>query len=148
MLHFDPNPISIGHLFIEIWMIFWSSQTMKNIRICHLFQLITQTQYSRHQTHFLWSCHICDVIKQNQSEVGNSDFKIKPNKAENVFCFLLFFGNLQLLISLEPIDQFQWGFLQNVAVKMVHTISSKNENLIWPTSDWFCLITPQMIPKD
>ena len=32
----------------------------------------------------------CDVIKQNQSEVGNIDFKIEPNKAENVFCFLLF----------------------------------------------------------
>ena len=24
---------------------------------------------------------ICDVIKQNQSEVGNIDFKIEPNKA-------------------------------------------------------------------
>ena len=30
------------------------------------------------------------MIKQNQSEVGNIDFKIEPNKAENVFvsyCF-------------------------------------------------------------
>ena len=33
---------------------------------------------------------ICDVIKQNQSENGNIDFEIEPNKAENVFCFLLF----------------------------------------------------------
>ena len=47
--------------------------------------------------------HICDVIKQNQSEVRNIDFKIEPNKAKNVFCFLLCLGNL--LISLEPIDQ-------------------------------------------
>ena len=62
----------------------------------------------------------CDQAKS--VEVGNIDFKIEPNKAENVFCFLLFFGILQLLISLEPIDQFQWGFLQNEAVKMVHTI--------------------------
>ena len=67
--------------------------------------------------------HICDVIKQNQSEVGNIDFKIEPNKAENIFCFLLCFCFLQLLISLEPIDQFQWGFLQNVAVRVVHTES-------------------------
>ena len=59
---------------------------------------------------------ICDVIKQNQSEVGNIDFKIKPNKAENVVSPIVF-GILQLLISLKPIDQFQWGFLQNVAVK-------------------------------
>ena len=34
--------------------------------------------------------NICDVIKQNQSEVGNIDFKIEPNKAEKFFCFLLF----------------------------------------------------------
>ena len=33
---------------------------------------------------------ICDVIKQNQLEVGNIDFKIKPNNTENVFYFLLF----------------------------------------------------------
>ena len=25
---------------------------------------------------------ICDVIKQNQSDLGNIDFKIEPNKAE------------------------------------------------------------------
>ena len=61
---------------------------------------------------------ICDVIKQNQSEVGNIDF----NKAENVFCFPLFLASFNCS-SLEPIDQIQWGFLQNVAVKMVHTVS-------------------------
>ena len=33
---------------------------------------------------------MCDVIKQNQLEVGNIDFKTQPNKAESVFCFLLF----------------------------------------------------------
>ena len=37
--------------------------------------------------------NICDVIKQNQSEVGNIDFKIEANKAENVFCFLLFLAS-------------------------------------------------------
>ena len=36
---------------------------------------------------------IYDVIKQNQSEVGNIDFKIEPNKAKNVFCFLLFLAS-------------------------------------------------------
>ena len=42
--------------------------------------------------------------------------------------FPIVFGILQLFISLELIDQFQWGFLQNVAVKMVHTVSKKYEN--------------------
>ena len=69
------------------------------------------------------------MIKQNQLEVGNIDFKIEPNKAKNVFLFPIVFGILQLLISLEPIDQFQWGFLQNVALKMVHTVNKKNGKL-------------------
>ena len=59
--------------------------------------------------------------------------------------FHIVFDILQLLISLEPIDRFQWSFLQNVAVKIVHTVSQKNENRIWPTSDWFCLITPNIM---
>ena len=73
-----------------------------------------------------WPVTICDVIMENQSEYGNIDFKIEPNIAENCRKFLVFpvvFGILQMLISLEPIDQYQWGFLQNIAVKMVHTVS-------------------------
>ena len=64
----------------------------------------------------------CDVIKQNQWEVGNIDFKIEPKESRKQLLFSIVFGILQLLISLEPIDQFQWGFLQNVAVKMVLTV--------------------------
>ena len=71
----------------------------------------------------LRAVEICDVIKQNQSEVGNIDFKIEPNKAEMSFVSYIVFDILQLFISLKPIYQFQWGFLQNVALKMVHTIS-------------------------
>ena len=67
--------------------------------------------------------HICDVIKQNQSEVGNIDFKIEPNKAENVFCFLLFLASLNCSYLRNQLTNFQWGFLQNIAVKMMHTVS-------------------------
>ena len=67
--------------------------------------------------------HICDVIKQNQSEVGNIDFKIEHKQSRKCLLFPIVFGILQLLISLELINQFQFRFLQNVAVKMVHTIS-------------------------
>ena len=41
-------------------------------------------------THWSNTNAICDVIKQNQSEVGNIDFKIRPNKGEISFvsyCF-------------------------------------------------------------
>ena len=48
--------------------------------------------------------HKCDVIKQNQSEVGNIDFTIQPNKAENFFCFLLFLAS------------FNWSYLWNHSI--------------------------------
>ena len=59
MLHFDSNPISIGHLVAEIWAFFEVLKTMKNIRICHFFKPVTQNQYSWHPSHSPWSCHIC-----------------------------------------------------------------------------------------
>ena len=33
---------------------------------------------------------ICNVIKQNESELLNTVFKIQPHKADSFFCFLLF----------------------------------------------------------
>ena len=39
------------------------------------------------------------------------------------------FATLQLPVFWEPIDQFQWGLLQNVALQMMYTINKKNEKL-------------------
>ncbi len=33
---------------------------------------------------------ICDVIKQNESELANIDLEIESNKGSKSFCFLLF----------------------------------------------------------
>ena len=41
-----------------------------------LFRSISQNKPGRHKVPFVVMCHICDVIKQNQSEVGNIDFEI------------------------------------------------------------------------
>ena len=60
------------------------------------------------------------MIKQNQSEVGNIDFKIEPNKAKKSFISYCFWHTSTV--------QKKWGFLQNADVKMVHTVSWKNEN--------------------
>ena len=54
----------------------------------------------------------CDVIKQNQSEVRNIDFKIEPNKAENVFCFLLFLTSINCSYLWN-----QWTNLNGVSAK-------------------------------
>ena len=40
---------------------------------------------------------ICDVIKQNESELTNTVFKIQPNKADSFFCFLLFVQSFNCL---------------------------------------------------
>ena len=63
---------------------------------------------------------VCDVIKQNQSEVR------RPKQRRKWLLFPIVFGMLQLLISVEPTDPFQWGFQQNVAVKMMLTVSQKD----------------------
>ena len=42
------------------------------------------------------------------------------------YCF--WHSSSTTVISLEPIDQFQCGFLQNIAVKMVHTVSWEINN--------------------
>ena len=37
------------------------------------------------------------MIKQNESELANTDFKIQPNKADSFFCFLLFVQSFNCL---------------------------------------------------
>ena len=49
-----------------------------------------------HVAGFPRSHHICDVIKHKQSELRNIDFKIESNKAENIFCFLLFLATFRV----------------------------------------------------
>ena len=46
----------------------------------------------------------------------------RAKQSRKCLLFPIVYGILQLFISLKPIDQFQWDFLQNVALKMVHTV--------------------------
>ena len=77
---------------------------------------------------FLCMC-ICDVIKQNESELANTVFKIQPNKADSLFCFLLFVQSFNCLYRWNPIDQSLWGFHQIKA----HTIENakKPKIIFW-----------------
>ena len=52
------------------------------------------------------SGNICDVIKQNESELANTVFKIQPNKADSFFCFLLFVQSFNCL--------YLWNQLSNL----------------------------------
>ena len=49
---------------------------------------------------------ICDVIKQNESELADTVFKIQPNKADSYFCFLLFVQSFNCL--------YLWNQLSNL----------------------------------
>ena len=53
---------------------------------------------------------ICDVIKQNQSEVWNIHLKIESNKAENVFCFLLFLASFNCSYLWNQLTNFNGVF--------------------------------------
>ena len=47
--------------------------------------------------------NICDVIKQNESELANTVFQIQPNKAYSFFCFLLFLQSFNCLYILNQL---------------------------------------------
>ncbi len=60
--------------------------------------------------------------------------------------FIVFYcsKNLQLLITLEPLDRFKWGFQQNVPLLMKTSMKQKTENVTRATSDRFLWIASHM----
>ena len=123
-----------------IWFAIYYTYVIKSYHTCLSGQSKSKDLPTSPISYVMWSSKI-----SRKSEIlilRYSQTKQKMSFVSHVF------GILQQLISLEPIDQFQWGFLQNVAVKVVHTVHSKKENWIWPTSDWFCLITPHIYVQE
>ena len=55
---------------------------------------------------------------------------ISSDKVDNfkVACGI---ATLQLLVSLEPIDQFQWDVLWKVAMQMIYAINEKYYKFYW-----------------
>ena len=83
---------------------------------------------------------ICDVIKQNESELADIDFEIQAIIAFNFLCIWLFRASLTMAISMEPQVQFQWGFHQNIALTVRHICQLKTLFSFYSSSDSFCLI--------
>ena len=73
------------------------------------------------------------MIKQNESELANTVFKIQPNKADSFFLFLIVYSILQLFVSLEPIAQSLWGCHQIKAktIEMQKKKKKKKKNHIF-----------------
>ena len=55
---------------------------------------------------------ICDVIKQNESDVANTVFKIQLNKATSFFCFLLFLQSFNSLYLQNQLPNYHKVFTQ------------------------------------
>ena len=56
-----------------------------------------------------WPCvvhSICDVIKQNESELANTVLKIQPNKANSFLCFWLFVQSFSCLYLRNQLPNF------------------------------------------
>ena len=64
--------------------------------------------------HFVIAGHICDMIKGNESDVGNIDFELQTKTGDVLLCFTLFF-TLKNCSYLQPDVQLRWGLNQDVA---------------------------------
>ena len=64
--------------------------------------------------------HICDMIKRNESDVGDVVFKILAKTVVRFLCFV--FGIDKSFITLEPDIQLQWGLHQNEALLSYETV--------------------------
>ena len=58
---------------------------------------------------------ICDMIKGNESDVGNIDFELQAKIGHKCLCILLIMNFKELVISLQPDVRLRWGLDQNVA---------------------------------
>ena len=45
---------------------------------------------------------ICDMIKGNESDVGNIDFELQATRGDKFLCFTLFLNLTELFISVQP----------------------------------------------
>ena len=71
--------------------------------------------------------NICHVIKQNESKVANTVFKIQPNKADSLFCFLLFVQSLTVCIF-ETNCPISVGFSLNLSLNNTLLENAKKPN--------------------
>ena len=92
-----------------------------------------------------WSNKLCDMIKQNESKLQiNTDFKIQPNKVDNLFVSYCFYNpsTARIFRTKWPISM--GSVTKGIALQTMYTINQRNENWIWPTSSSFCLIASRI----
>ena len=74
---------------------------------------------------------ICDVIKQNESELANIVFMIQPNKDDSFFCFLLFVQSFNCLYFWNQLPNLCGVFTKLKPKQYPNRKSKKNKNPIF-----------------
>ena len=87
--------------------------------------------------------HKCDVIKQNESELANTVFKIQPNKADSFFCFLLLVQSFNCLYLWNQLPNLCGVFTKLKPEQYQIWHNRKCQKTYFLTSDSFCLIASQ-----
>ena len=89
----------------------------------------------------------CGVIKQNQSEVGQFQFSFFPtNCMHNFYSYILQKTLLKLVDWFRRYEQLK-DAKNNRKQKTFSVLFGSILKLIFPTSDWFCLITSQILAQ-
>ena len=88
---------------------------------------------------------ICDVIKQNESELANTVFKIQLNKATCFFCFLLFLQNISYICIFRTNCSITMGFsntqIGNAKKLKTHTFRLQT-HFVWSHHIFMLLFLP------
>ena len=82
---------------------------------------------------------IYDVIKQNESELANTVFKIQPNKSD-FFCFLLFVKSFNCFYLWNQLPNL-CGIFTKLKPNNTLIVDAKKPKITFSTPDSFCLIT-------
>ena len=83
---------------------------------------------------------LSEVIKQNESELANTVFKIRSNKADSFFCFLLFVQSFNCLNLWNHLSNLGGGFTKLKPKQCPNRKCQNNKKSYFSTSDSFCLI--------
>ena len=73
------------------------------------------------------SIDICDAIKQNKLELANINLEIKPKKADQFLCFLLFLQSFEMLFLKNQLPNLH-GILTKLKLK-------KDPNIKWQKTE-------------
>ena len=72
---------------------------------------------------------ICEVIKWNESNVGNVNFEVDAKRSCKFLCFTLFKNFKELFVSLQPDVNWEGGLGSKYSILNKHVVYSEKSEL-------------------